>query len=249
MTETKVNNIPHRQRCVNKEHPYIGGAVDIIDDDLGLTQARINAIVLGDTISTDIALSKSAVFIGAAQLGIKVTATMSTAADTVIIYKKIGSGEYAEIARGSGSAIILSDNTTKFEYTDNDAAPDDYATITYKAEFIIGEYHESSTKSINTTRPVYYGAGANYVSESLAEDTTAHPAGSFDKSITTQSGDHLYFEIADNMHITSLQLVSTFNTPLAFEAIASSRDGYKAYRNTEERGAGTYTYRITIAND
>lgn len=43
----QTTKIPRRQKCVDKNHPYIGGAADVIDDDLQLTQAHINAIVLG----------------------------------------------------------------------------------------------------------------------------------------------------------------------------------------------------------
>lgn len=39
----KVNNIPSRQKCVDKEHPYIGGAEDIIDDGLEKSQDEINS--------------------------------------------------------------------------------------------------------------------------------------------------------------------------------------------------------------
>ena len=42
MTQIKITKIPQRQECVNKEHPYIGGAKDIIDDELGKPQSEVN---------------------------------------------------------------------------------------------------------------------------------------------------------------------------------------------------------------
>ena len=32
MTQKRYTEIPKRQKCINKEEPYIGGAEDIIDD-------------------------------------------------------------------------------------------------------------------------------------------------------------------------------------------------------------------------
>lgn len=46
MTQKRYTEIPKRQKCVNKEEPYIGGAEDVIDDALGKTQAEINADIL-----------------------------------------------------------------------------------------------------------------------------------------------------------------------------------------------------------
>ena len=46
MTQKRYTEIPKRQKCINKEEPYIGGAEDIIDDVLGKTQAEINADIL-----------------------------------------------------------------------------------------------------------------------------------------------------------------------------------------------------------
>ena len=43
MTQIKTTKIPQRQECVNKEHPYIGGAKDIIDDTLNKPQSEVNA--------------------------------------------------------------------------------------------------------------------------------------------------------------------------------------------------------------
>ena len=42
MTQKRYNEIPKRQKCVNKEEPYIGGAIDIFDDNLEKPQSQVN---------------------------------------------------------------------------------------------------------------------------------------------------------------------------------------------------------------
>ena len=39
----QTTKIPRRQKCVDKDHPYIGGSVDIIDDSKNKTQEQINS--------------------------------------------------------------------------------------------------------------------------------------------------------------------------------------------------------------
>lgn len=50
MTQKRYTEIPKRQKCINKEEPYIGGAEDIVDDtnypEDPKTQAEINADIL-----------------------------------------------------------------------------------------------------------------------------------------------------------------------------------------------------------
>lgn len=45
MTQKRYTEIPKRQKCINKEEPYIGGAKDIIDDELEQPQAVINSAI------------------------------------------------------------------------------------------------------------------------------------------------------------------------------------------------------------
>lgn len=54
MGNIKPSNIPNRLRNVSKEHPYVAGAVDIIDDELNRNQQNINA----DTYRKDETYSK-----------------------------------------------------------------------------------------------------------------------------------------------------------------------------------------------
>ena len=60
----ETTKIPRRQKCVDKNHPYIGGAADVFDDDLQLTQAQINAIVLGGLVTPSLSAFPGTVFVG-----------------------------------------------------------------------------------------------------------------------------------------------------------------------------------------
>ena len=45
MTQKRYTEIPKRQKCINKEEPYIGGAKDIFDDELEQPQSVINSAI------------------------------------------------------------------------------------------------------------------------------------------------------------------------------------------------------------
>lgn len=239
MTQKRYTEIPKRQKCVNKEEPYIGGAVDIIDDDLELTQTRINAIVIGGSLTPGLSTDKSTgVFVGT-ETSIRVTATINTPADTIKIFRN---GTTDPIATGSGTSLVYDDNVT----------PSERGNIQYYAEFAIGglvkRQPASGFVNVPAVDPVYTGAGTTYAGTTMNAETTPHAAGSFNKSITTADGDYLFIEVPDNFNLTGIRLVSTYETSLAFTQIESTRTGYKAYKNNEARGAGTYTYKFTIAN-
>ena len=53
MTQKRYTEIPKRQKCVNKEEPYIGGAVDIVDDTLGKPQSQVNQERIEDVATLD----------------------------------------------------------------------------------------------------------------------------------------------------------------------------------------------------
>ena len=48
----ETTKIPRRQKCVDKNHPYIGGANDIYDDELDKKQSIINQETVGDSASS-----------------------------------------------------------------------------------------------------------------------------------------------------------------------------------------------------
>lgn len=239
MTQKRYNEIPKRQKCINKEEPYIGGTADIIDDDLMLTQAQINDIVLGGSITTNLTRNKTAVFVGVTS-SITLTATISTPADSIKIFKY---GVDNPIATGSGTSLSYADEVT----------PSARGNIQYYAEFKIGGLPKRAPSSgfISTQAvdKIYTGAGTTYAGTTMVAETNPHAAGNFTKQITTASGDYMFIEVPDNFKLTTIELVSTYPTTLGFTQIESTRAGYKAYRNNEPRGAGNYTYRFTITND
>lgn len=53
MTQRRYTEIPKRQKCVNKEEPYIGGTEDIIDDTLGKPQSEVNQDRIEDVATLD----------------------------------------------------------------------------------------------------------------------------------------------------------------------------------------------------
>jgi len=203
--------------------------VDAIDNNL---QQQIDEIVGGDA-TVSLAASPTTIFVSQ-QYNINLTATTNKNASSIKI-KKAGT----QIATGSGTSLSHTDTVTA----------DATGTISYSAEFVISGVTRTASRNVTAVLPLYYGVGTSYPEE-MAKDNTPRVASSFNYSgITTADGDHLYFEVPNNMKLTSLELVSTYNTPLSFETITSEREGYKAYRNTEPRGAGTFTYRLTIANN
>lgn len=216
---------------------HVAGTEDIIDDSLQLTQAQINEIVLGGSITTSLSRNKSAVFVGV-NSDVTLTATISTPADSIKIFKNDDSS--TPLVTGSGTSL---------SYTDS-VSPSSRGDIQYYAEFKIGEltkrYPASGFVSVQAVDKIYTGAGTTYDSATMVAETSPHDVGSFTKEITTESGDYLFIEIPDNFNLTSIKLVSTYETSLSFIQITSSRTGYKAYKNNETRGAGTYTYKFTI---
>lgn len=239
MTQKRYTEIPKRQKCINKEEPYIGGAKDLIDDELMLTQAQINNIVLGGSITTNLTRTPSAVFVNVAS-NISLTASITTSADSIKIFKN---GVTNPIASGRGTSLSYTDNVT----------PAARGNIQYYTEFKLGgltkRQPESGFVSVQAVDKMYTGAGTTYAGTTMVAESSPHATGDFTKQITTAAGDYLFIEVPDNFKLTSIKLVSTYETSLGFTDIESTREGYKAYKSNEARGAGTYTYKFTIANN
>ena len=53
MTQKRYTEIPNRQKCINKEHPYTGGAIDIFDDKLEKPQEHVNEEILAEIGADD----------------------------------------------------------------------------------------------------------------------------------------------------------------------------------------------------
>lgn len=236
MTE-KISYIPCRVRNSTKGG-YTTGAVDIIDDDLQLTQAQINSIVLGGSITPSFTRTPSTIFVNIAT-NITLSTSITTPADSIKIFKN---GTVNPIATGSG---------TSFSYTDH-VTLSTRDTIQYYSEFKIGGLTKripvSGYITVQAVDKMYTGAGTTYAGTTMNAENSPHGTGSFTKQITTASGDYLFIEVPDNFKLTAINLVSTYETSLGFTEIESTREGYKAYKNNEARGAGTYTYKFTIIN-
>jgi len=215
------------------------GNVHKAGDNFVSLQYQIDQIVSGGA-TLNLYASPTVVFVGV-QRSISVTATSDTGASSIKIFKN---GIENPISSGSDRMLPAIDTVT----------PSTRGNIQYYAEFVISgltkRYPESENDFVNVQAvdEIYTGAGATYGDTTMVEETSPHAAGSFNKQITTADGDYLFIEVPDNFNLTSIKLVSTYETSLGFTQIESTRAGYKAYKNNDARGAGTYTYKFTIAN-
>ena len=198
-------------------------------------QQQINDIVSGDA-TVSLAASPTAIFADV-ESTINLTATTNKNASLIEIKK---GGATLPGGSGSGTSKSVSDTVT----------PDAVGTIAYVAEFTISGNKRTANRSVSVVLPLYYGVGVEYPEE-MTKDNTPRVPGSFNyANIATEAGQYLFFEIPDDKKLTALAVVSApADTSLSFEQVESQREGYKAYRNVVPRGTGTYTYKLTIAND
>ena len=198
-------------------------------------QRQINDIVSGDA-TVNLAASPTAIFADV-ESTINLTATTNKNASLIEIKK---GGATLPGGSGSGTSKSVSDTVT----------PDAVGTIAYVAEFTISGNKRTANRSVSVVLPLYFGVGVEYPAE-MTKDNTPRVPGSFNyANIATEAGQYLFFEIPDDKKLTALAVVSVpADTSLSFEQIESQREGYKAYRNVVPRGTGTYTYKLTIAND
>lgn len=196
-------------------------------------QQQINDIVSGDA-NVNLTASPTAIFADV-ESTINLTATTNKNASAIVIKK----GDMV-ISEGSGTSKSATDTVT----------PSELGTIAYVAEFTISGNPRMVNCSVSVVLPIYYGVGVEYPAE-MTKDNTPRVPGSFNyANIATEAGQYLFFEIPDDKKLTALAVVSApADTSLSFEQITSQREGYKAYRNVVPRGTGTYTYKLTIAND
>ena len=228
MTEIKTTNIPRRQKCVNKEHPYIGGAADVIDDELQLTQAQINAIVLGDAVSISLNASPSPIFVGV-QSTINLAASISTPADSIKIKK--GS---TEIATGSGQSLSGTDAIT----------PSQDGNTTYTAEFVLGGLTKTTSKNVAAVYPIRIGSGAAYVEGTALTTPKTSPAGTYNV-VVAQNEDYVFFNVPATMTINRA-IMSGFEFPLESpESVTIGGIAYKSYKSSNTYDAGTLTIVIS----
>ena len=221
------------QQAESDLHDYVDAETARSQQVENSLQQQINDIVSGDA-TVNLAASPSAIFADV-ESTINLTATTNKNASAIVI--KQGS---TVIGEGSGTSKSASDTVT----------PTEVGTIAYVAEFTISGNPRTANRSVSVVLPIYYGVGTEYPAE-MTKDNTPRVPGSFNyANIATEAGQYLFFEIPDDKKLTALAVVSApADTSLSFEQIESQREGYKAYRNVEPRGTGSYTYKLTIAND
>ena len=224
----ETTKIPRRQKCVDKNHPYIGGATDVIDDDLQLTQAQINAIVLGGAVTPSLSASPGTVFVGV-QTTINLTASINTPADNI----KIKQGDI-EIATGSGTSLSGSDTIT----------PSAAGNTQYTAEFVLGGLTKTTNKNVIAVYHIKYGAGDDYTDATTQASVRTTPVGTYNVTVPN-NGDYVFFVVPRTMNINSAKM-SGFDFPLQ-APVNVEIDGveYKYYQSANTYDAGTLTIVIS----
>lgn len=236
--ECKAYTDAETQRAQEAEsalHDYVDAETTRSQQVENSLQQQINDIVSGDA-TVSLTASPTAIFADV-ESTINLTATTNKNASAIVIMK--------------GAEELQLDTSTPTSATASDTfTPDAVGTIAYVAEFTISGNKRTANRSVSVVLPLYYGVGVEYPSE-MTKDNTPRVPGSFNyANIATEAGQYLFFEIPDDKKLTALAVVSApADTSLSFEQIESQRDGYKAYRNVVPRGTGTYTYKLTIAND
>ena len=236
--ECKAYTDAETQRAQEAEsalHDYVDAETQRSQQVENSLQQQINDIVSGDA-NVNLTASPTAIFADV-ESTINLTATTNKNASLIEIKK---GGATLPGGSGSGTSKSVSDTVT----------PDAVGTIAYVAEFTISGNKRTANRSVSVVLPLYFGVGVEYPSE-MTKDNTPRVPGSFNyANIATEAGQYLFFEIPDDKKLTALAVVSApADTSLSFEQVTSEREGYKAYRNVEPRGTGTYTYKLTIAND
>lgn len=226
MSETIVY-IPGRIKSAAKGG-HVAGAEDIIDDDLQMTQAEINEIVLGGAVSVGLAATPSPVFVGESSI-ITLAATSSVSASSIKIKK--GS---TELASGSGTSLSAPDTIT----------PTVSGSTTYNAVFQIGGMTKNVNKSVVAVYPIYAGAGAAYSDVAVdGNKQTARTSYNGTYNITNSTdAQYIWFLIPTSISATKpTAKMNGFDFPLD-DAVDVTLGGvtYKAYKSSSTQDAGSF---------
>ena len=213
--------IPGRLHSVAVGEP-VSGADEVLDDDLQLTQAQINAIVLGGRITPSMGATPDVVLVNV-QSSIALSALISTAVDSIKIKK--GS---TVLATGSGTSLSGSDTIT----------PSATGDTTYTAEFVLGGLTKNATKKVTAVYPIKYGAGAAYTDATTQASARKTPAGTYNVTVST-AGSYVWFVVPATMTINKATK-GGFDFPLESpENVTIGGVAYKAYRSSNTYDAGT----------
>lgn len=226
MTE-KYSAIPRRIKNVTIGG-HVAGAEDIIDDELQLTQARINSLVLGGALNAGITATPSPVLVGT-ESTINIVASIDTPADSI----KIRKGE-TNIATGSGVSLSCTDTIT----------PDSTGNIPYIAEFALGGLLKSVSKNVVAVYPIMYGAGDEYTDAQTQASARTTPAGTYN-IVVQNDEDYVFFVVPRTMSINNATM-SGFDFPLQTPVnVEIGSVEYKYYQSGNTYNVGTLTIVIS----
>lgn len=220
----ETTKIPRRQKCVDKNHPYIGGAIDIIDDDLQMTQKEINSIAIS-VIKTTLSANKTAVFVNE-ESTITLTATVSVPANVIKIKR-----EDTQIGvDGSGTSYSVQDTVT----------PSATGIIGYIADFIVRGATIHASANVSVVQPIYYGSGNSYTDvygdNTKKASARTSPNGTY--RIVLSSIKYIWFCIPLSMGAIKATF-NGFEFPLD-DPDTTSVSGYSIYRSSTPQEVGTY---------
>jgi len=222
MERDKMINIPGRLHSVASEGQALG-ADEVYDDTLMMSQADINAIVIGGSVSVGLSASPSPVFVGE-QREITLKATSSVGADIII---KEGDNV---VATGEGTSLTGSSTIT----------PTSAGNTNYSAEFVVGGLTKNASAVVTAVYPIWYGSGNAWTSAQTKASAKTSPAGSYNVVVTT-AASYVWFVVPASMSIEHATK-SGFDFPLeAPQSVTKDGVAYKAYRSSNTYDAGTET--------
>lgn len=225
MTNKRYTSIPKRQRCVDKEEPYIGGAEDIFDDAIQLKQSEINKIVEENLVS--VSLSASA--------GVPVT-TGGQGSVTLRATSKIEMKSIAISKEGEETPLKTETDKDNCVYTDNTVA--NYGKTNYSARFIKGGIDKTANITVGA---IYFGYGAGAFDNNKKFVVKSGISGTYEIVIPSGLGSdpHVWFMVPKPWTI-SKSTKSGFDYPLK-NPVTVIQDGkeYNAYESINTYGDGT----------
>lgn len=201
---------------------------DITDENLSMTQAEINQLVIGSNITVGLSASPSPIFVGT-QRTISLSATCSRAATSITIKK----GD-AVLTTGSGTSLSYSDSIT----------PSAAGNTSYTAEFVVAGLNKTASKSVTAVYPIRIGTGSSYVEGTALSSAKTSPAGTYNVTVVND-GEYIYFNVPSSMSISGATM-GGFAFPLE-AAQNKTIDGvsYKSYASSNTYDAGTLTIVIS----